>query len=313
LALKLPQSYNPRTLELVANWRAETADDAEFARRVLAWFNQEEFRYTLNPPLLSRHSVDEFLFDTRAGFCEHYASAFTFMMRAAGIPARVVTGYLGGWMNGLGNYLLVRQSDAHAWSEIWLEGRGWTRIDPTAAVAPSRVESNSLDALGARRHMFDFAWVRSLRNGFDLLERGWNDWIITFDAVRQSGLLGRFGIESLGARGLVMILSGVVGLMSLVLLVLLLRRHLGGGDRAGRLWAAFRAQLASAGVPGTSAMGPLELSARASRLWPQNSAAIREFTAAYLHLRYADQAQDDQELRQAWQRLRRHRKDPQAA
>ncbi|NRB71421.1 MAG: DUF3488 domain-containing transglutaminase family protein, partial [Xanthomonadales bacterium] len=135
-ALQLPEQFNPRTRELITRWREETRSDAALVRRVLAHFNEQPFRYTLNPPLLSRHSVDEFLFETRSGFCEHYASAFTVMMRMAGIPARVVTGYQGGWYNELGEYLLIRQSDAHAWAEVWLPAVGWTRIDPTAAVAP---------------------------------------------------------------------------------------------------------------------------------------------------------------------------------
>ena len=131
-ALELPEGFNPVTAEMMADWSEDNKNDTEIIRRALDYFNQEEFHYTLNPPLLSRHTVDEFLFETRQGFCEHYASAFTVMMRMAGIPARVVTGYQGGWYNSVGSYLLVRQSDAHAWSEVWLKGVGWTRIDPTA-------------------------------------------------------------------------------------------------------------------------------------------------------------------------------------
>ena len=178
---------------MMTRWRTETKSDAQLVRRALAHFNQEQFVYTLNPPLLSQHTVDEFLFDTQRGFCEHYASAFTVMMRMAGIPARVVTGYQGGFFSNVGGYMLVRQSDAHAWSEVWLRGSGWTRIDPTAAVAPDRIEQSATDSLAGRRHMFDFDWLINVRNTFDLFQRGWNNWVVAFSADSQSRLLSMFG------------------------------------------------------------------------------------------------------------------------
>jgi transglutaminase-like putative cysteine protease len=133
-ALDLPDSSSPRTRELIAQWRQESPGDRALVQRILEFFNQQPFRYSLNAPLLGRQPIDEFLFDTRSGYCEHYASAFAVMMRLADIPARIVTGYLGGWYNPLGDYLLVRQSDAHAWAEVWLADEGWTRVDPTAAL-----------------------------------------------------------------------------------------------------------------------------------------------------------------------------------
>ena len=132
--------------------RSAHPDDMEFVHAVLAMFTQQPFYYTLTPPKLSDDSVDEFLFDTKRGFCGHYASAFAVLMRAAGIPARVVTGYQGGTFNRFADYWIVRQSDAHAWDEVWIEGRGWVRIDPTAAIAPSRVE-RGLDGRGDRRRI----------------------------------------------------------------------------------------------------------------------------------------------------------------
>src|SRR3546814_1255653 len=119
-------------------WRREAGDDdAAIVERALAWI-RSDFIYTLSTPLPGRHSVDEFLFDQQAGFCEHFSSAYVVLMRAAGIPARVATGYVGGYHNRYGDYWLVRRSDAHAWAEVWLEGRGWVRVDPTAAVPPDR-------------------------------------------------------------------------------------------------------------------------------------------------------------------------------
>src|SRR5690606_25670964 len=138
-ALELPAGFNPRTVALARQWRREAGDDDEaIARRAMAMIN-EGFAYTLATPLLGRNAVDEFLFEQRAGYCEHFSSAFVALMRAAGIPARVVTGYVGGYRNPIGDYWLVRNSDAHAWAEAWLPGRGWVRFDPTAAVAPERI------------------------------------------------------------------------------------------------------------------------------------------------------------------------------
>ncbi|MDA0707441.1 MAG: DUF3488 and transglutaminase-like domain-containing protein, partial [Proteobacteria bacterium] len=130
----LPDESNPKTRELARQMHAAAGSNAAFVAAVLQKFNNEEFFYTLKPPVLGRDPVDQFLFETRQGFCEHYASAFAVMMRAAGIPARIVLGYQGGELNPVGNYLIVRQADAHAWTEVWLEGVGWSRVDPTAAV-----------------------------------------------------------------------------------------------------------------------------------------------------------------------------------
>ena len=149
LGLRLPANFNPRTQALATQWRQRYgSDDAAIVQAALTLFHDGGFRYTLAPAPLGRDSVDDFLFDTHEGFCEHYSSAFTVLMRAAGIPSRVVTGYQGGYWNKFGDYLLVRYSDAHAWSEVWLAGRGWVRIDPTGAVRPERVSLGAAAAAG---------------------------------------------------------------------------------------------------------------------------------------------------------------------
>ncbi len=305
MALALPDDFNPRTREMMERWRAETDNDATLVRRVLEHFNQEDFRYTLNPPLLSRHTVDEFLFETRAGFCEHYASTFAVMMRMAGIPSRVVTGYQGGWYNELGNYVLVRQSDAHAWAEVWLPGTGWTRIDPTAAVAPSRVERGALDALDARRYLFDYEWLRNVRNAFDWVNRGWNDWVIAFDARRQSGLLGFMGIGRLGTRGLVALL-GLSMLVAGALVVPWLWRL--GRDRERdpvvRQWRRFLARLRKAGAPVTVAMGPLEVAHAAAGHPGLDPVRVSRITQSYMNLRYASRVEDREILLRELKRFR---------
>ncbi|NIM71178.1 MAG: DUF3488 domain-containing protein [Xanthomonadales bacterium] len=299
-ALELPADFNPRTRALIDEWRRETPDDRLLITRILRHFNREAFRYSLNPPLLGEHTVDEFMFGTRSGFCEHYASAFTVMMRMAGIPARVVTGYQGGWFNELGGYVLVRQSDAHAWSEVWLPGSGWTRIDPTAAVAPDRVESGALEALGVPRYMMDFAWLRRMKNGFDLVQRGWNDWVIAFSADRQLNMLRPLGLGDLSAFKLVLAMVMGAVLVSLLLLPLVLRlRHAARRDPARRLWLEFQGRLARAGVVTRASHGPMELAVAAGAVLVGARQEIEHIVSLYQRIRYAPEPPPITELRAA--------------
>ncbi len=169
---------------------------------VLKMFREQEYFYTLRPPALGNHVVDEFLFETRRGFCEHYAGSFALLMRAAGIPARVVTGYQGGEYNNVGNYLIVRQSDAHAWAEVWVENKGWVRIDPTAAVSPSRIEQGLDNALSDETSIFRIQnrnpIFGNLLYSWDNLQHSWNDWVINYDQRKQQDFLSKLdlGIEN---------------------------------------------------------------------------------------------------------------------
>ncbi len=198
--LRLPDDYNPRMQELVARWR-ELAP-ADRVAEAKAFFLSEPFVYTLEPPTLGKHSIDDFLFGGRRGFCEHYASSFVGMMRAAGVPARVVVGYQGGERNETGNYLLVHQSDAHAWAEVWLEEQGWVRVDPTGWVAPDRIELGADIALAGEsaflsddvislRRFSGFSGIARLRLLLDRVEYQWVRWIVNFDSDRQWDILNR--------------------------------------------------------------------------------------------------------------------------
>ncbi len=290
-ALELPAGFNPRTAEMMADWRKEAIRDADIVQRALMYFNQEQFHYTLNPPLLSNHTVDEFLFETRQGFCEHYASAFTVMMRMAGIPARVVTGYQGGWYNEIGAYMLVRQSDAHAWSEVWVRGSGWTRIDPTAAVAPDRVEQGAVDSLAQRRHMLDFEWLRNMRNSFDLFQHGWNNWVVAFGSDNQSRLFTNFGLDFLDSTKLVTALIAIILIISAVMFMLaplLLRvRSSHKQDPLLRLWQKFIRKLKKAGFISHPSMGPMELAANASCQLEYKDDGISRIAELYMLCRYS--------------------------
>lgn len=299
-AIELPEGFNPRTARMMAQWRSETKSDAAIVQRALAHFNKEQFHYTLNPPLLSKHSVDEFLFDTQKGFCEHYASAFTVMMRMAGIPARVVTGYQGGWFNSIGSYLLIRQSDAHAWSEVWLSGAGWTRIDPTAAVAPSRVEKGAIDSLDQRRHMLDFEWMRQARNTFDLFQRGWNNWVVAFGFDHQSRMFSMFGWNFLDSTKLVIamvvIILVITAIIFMLMPVLLKVRSAQKQDPLVRLWQRFIRKLEKAGFVSSPAMGPMELAASASGQLEYEGDGIDRIAELYMRCRYSQKSGSQVEL-----------------
>ena len=308
LLLDVPTGFNPETRELVALWRGETPDDRQLIRRVLEYFNEQNFYYSLDAPLLGRNAVDDFLFRTRTGYCEHYASAFAIMMRMAGIPSRVVTGYLGGWYSELGNYLLVRQSDAHAWTEVWLESEGWIRIDPTAVVSPQRILEGSREAVHAPRHFLDFNWVLSLRNGFDLMEQRWNEWVIEFGAGNQARLFSAFGLDYLNPTGLVAVLFGLLGLISLFLMPLVFRSiGPGSGDPVRQSWQKFLRILKKDGFVSRASDGVMELARNASVHLPDRAGEIYHLAGLYNRYRYSSTPPDAVEIHTAVKNFR-HRK-----
>jgi protein-glutamine gamma-glutamyltransferase len=285
-ALALPVGFDPRARALAAGWRAEAGDDAAVVRAALELFHQR-FTYTLDAPLLGHDSIDDFLFDTRRGFCEHYASAFVFLMRAAGIPARVVTGYQGGWWNAADRYLLVRQSDAHAWAEVWTEGRGWWRVDPTAAVSPARVELGAAAANGAPSWS-QHEWLRTIRNRLDFASRLWTQGIIRFDALRQKSVLTPFGLSDANAGDLLLALSGVLGFIMLCAALWALRspRPAGDADALDRAWSRLGRKLTRAGLAPEPQEGPRALQQRLLVADPALQPALEPLIDAYVALRY---------------------------
>jgi protein-glutamine gamma-glutamyltransferase len=191
----LPAGYNPKTIHLAQSWASEGAAPSAIIKQALAWY-QQSFYYTLQPPLLGKNSVDQFLFESQRGFCEHFASSFVVLMRAAGIPARIAVGYQGGTYNALEDYWMVTQADAHAWAEVWLEGIGWQRVDPTSAVAPQRIEQGINNALpDSERKMvaaglFDAPlWLTHVRHRLDAANYLWSRWVLSYNADKQSRLL----------------------------------------------------------------------------------------------------------------------------
>jgi transglutaminase-like putative cysteine protease len=288
-ALHLPSGFNPEAQRLGNSWRAAAADDDAILAAALRYYRDNGFAYTLQPPMLGVHSVDDFLFRTRLGFCEHFAASFVVLMRAAGIPARVVTGYQGGDVNPVDNYLEIRQANAHAWAEIFLDDRGWIRVDPTAIVAPSRVEQGLAAALPQGETLpllmrAEFDWLRQLRFRFDAAANTWNQWVLGYNQERQGQVTRYLGIgpnwlnliAALGAAVLV-----VFGLIALW--VLRQRRPI---DPAAAAYGKFCRKLARAGVARLPHEGPRDFLHRLRGQFPTIDPAADEITHLYESLRY---------------------------
>lgn len=291
-ALSLPSDRNPRTLERAEDLRERHPDDRDLIQAVLRWFNEEEFFYSLETTPTGRHGADEFLFDLRVGYCEHYASAFALLMRAAGIPTRVVTGYQGGFWQPAGRYLLVRQSDAHAWTEVWLEGSGWTRVDPTAAVAPERIDQGSLTAIGQSRHMLDTDWLRNLRNRYDRFQHLWNRWILGFDAERQQRMLQRLGLPDTNPTTIGVLMVAALAVVIAIIAVIVIRRPPRPRDPIARAWQRLERKLRLAGICRRPGETPLELLERSRHSLPGHAAELEQLSELYGHARYGPQPPD---------------------
>jgi hypothetical protein len=288
---------HPKARALAVGWRQETRDDGAIVARALEYFRRQPFVYTLRPPVLVDDPVDQFLFDTRRGFCEHFASSFTVLMRAAGIPARIVTGYQGGELNPLGDYLIVRQRDAHAWAEVWLGDRGWVRVDPTGAVSPSRIELG-MDAaipptmgpagldLPSKGALWE-TW-RRWRHGIDAIKSGWNEWVLGYGPGRQRDLLALFGVDADNLSNLILGMFAAVGALLGILALWMVRRRTLPVDPVLKAYRRFCDRLARIGVARRASEGPLDFAARVITLRPQLGPQVEGITAMYVALRYGE-------------------------
>jgi len=302
-ATRLPASVAPRARELAQRWKQESASPREIVDRALDMFRQQPFIYTLAPPTLGDDPVEEFLFTTRSGFCEHYASSFTFLMRAAGIPARVVTGYLGGEVNPVDGYLVVRQSEAHAWTEVWLAGEGWVRVDPTAAVSPLRVEgglsaavpASERNALAAGR----LDWLKQMRFAWDAVANSWNQWVLGYNPERQVRFLSRMGLQEVTWQNMVIALMAASGAIVLALAgLLLMRLAKRRREPVQRLYEKYCARMARRGAPRRGSEGPVDFAARVSLQFPDLRESAQRVGALYVALRYGGKAGDAALLRE---------------
>jgi transglutaminase-like putative cysteine protease len=290
---------NPRARALAIEIRSRARDDAEYASAVLQWFRQQGLEYTLDPGKTTLDSVDTTLFETKLGFCAHFASAYATMMRAAGVPARVVTGYLGGEWNPIGGYLLVRQSEAHAWTEIWLEGRGWTRIDPTAVVAPERLQRGVYDmltdSLPASSALYRTRWLNRLSQIWDGANQWWQESVVEFNLRTQLDLLRRLGIDSPDWRHLGWAFSA--GLLAWILwIAVALRRSVARvkPDRIGRAWLRATGKLARVAPPRAANEGPIDYATRIASARPDLAPAVTEIARRYSALRFGRDAANEE-------------------
>ncbi|MCP5269427.1 MAG: DUF3488 domain-containing transglutaminase family protein [Zoogloeaceae bacterium] len=290
LARQLPAEGNARARALAKSWQEKHHNPAAIAAEALQLFREENFIYTLQPPLLQENSIDQFLYETRRGFCEHYASAFVFLMRAAGVPARIVAGYQGGEINPVDGYLTVRQSDAHAWAEIWVAGRGWQRVDPTAAIAPARVESGIADALPAGESLpvmarVDLGWLRQMRFRWEAINNSWNQWVLGYNPERQREMLSRIGLGEIDWRGMTALLSVICGVLlaAITMWTLWSRSRL---DPAQRAWFRCCARLKKLGMPRHPWEGPLAYAERIAKSHAGYGEIALQAASAYANVRY---------------------------
>jgi transglutaminase-like putative cysteine protease len=291
-ALQLPQGFNPRTLELGRELRSRHGDNEAIMNAALNLFREQKLIYTLEPPLLGRHAVDEFIFESRQGFCEHFSSAFVVLMRAAGVPARVVTGYLGGEYNPLGNYLIVRQSDAHAWTEVWIDSRGWVRIDPTNSVAPARGDGGlaaampesallSRGILSSRNPL-----TRQVALTWDSIANRWNQTVLSYNLESQRALLYRAGLDGDTLRTLAVLLIAATIIVTLALAFVTLARRRRSHEPALAAYQTFCDKMARKGVARGDAEGPVDYATRIAQLRPALAAMATDITRLYVALRY---------------------------
>jgi transglutaminase-like putative cysteine protease len=300
-ALELPPSISPAVRDLAQSWTTQNSSPRSVVSSALQFFRAQGFRYSLTPGEYRKNDLEQFLFHRRVGFCEHYAASFATLMRLAGIPARVVVGYLGGEYNDLGHFFLVRQADTHAWCEVWLPESGWTRVDPTAAVAPGRasLDLNSFlergiasGQLEARRSAFLTQLARSAlftnaRLTLETLSYEWDTRVLAYDTDVQEVLLDSMGLAN---RGPVVLIIEIL-IVAIALLVIyfgwMQLRTRSRADRVKTLYERFCRKAARLGVRRDHWEGPSDFSRRAALLLPDQSERIREISNVYIALRYA--------------------------
>ncbi len=300
---ELPPEGNTEARALARRWAAMEGNPVDIVKRALAFFRESAFGYTLQAPPTGREIIDDFLFRTRRGYCEHYASAFAFLMRAAGVPARIVGGYLGGEKNPYADYLIVRQADAHVWVEVWLPETGWTRVDPTSVVAPDRVARGMAAALATdeRQALQTYSYLgpladtwKKIQFGYDLANNHWNQYAIIYSRSRQRAFFSRLGLKTLGwktpAVGLAIVLV-IIGLyfggMALLSSLRLRKRHTGPLDEARQVYLAFCLRMAGAGLPRAPFFGPRDYARWVIATRPDLESDVRQITDLYVSIRYA--------------------------
>ena len=311
LNLALPLNANPKLAQEGKRLRALYQEDEKIIEHVLTTFRQQAFFYTLQPPLLQNNSLDEFYFETRAGFCEYYASSFAYLMRAAGIPTRLVLGYMGGEYNPNGDYYSVYQRDAHAWTEVWLAGKGWQRVDPTAAVSPERVESGFSDQLWSEQAQFSarffnsktlasFAFINELRLQFAALDHQWTRWVVGYSAKQQLNIMSRWFDNFKPWKSAVVIALAITAMMLCLWLINIYQQSKKIFKKSQHLeiYQKSLALLAKQNIKREPAMSPLafaqQVNDKIHKKAPNAAANFQRITATFIRLEYQQSAKDDE-------------------
>lgn len=300
--LQLPGKASAKINALVASLHGFDQPAEKFIQNLLRHFHQGGFFYTLFPPPMHDNPIEDFLFKYRAGFCGHYAAAFVYLMRVAGIPARVVNGYQGGEYNALGNFLEVRQANAHAWAEVWLQNRGWVRVDPTAAIAPERVEQNvniaeqlatgevSFSPDSANAGMLT-AWLKQGKFLWNSVDYSWQHWVLNYNSRNQARFLSALGIDNI--RDMMYWLVAFSGLLTALLAWLILPGRMQPEDRVQRIYNRFCKKLAKAALVRNAGEGPVDFARRASTAKPPLADSIAAITELYIKIRYGRSAHEN--------------------
>lgn len=293
-ALQLPRNSHLKTKQFGQALRAQYQKTDEIITTTLDWFKNQNFVYTLKPPIVTGDFVDDFLFDSRQGFCEHYAAAFTVIMRAAGIPARVVTGYLGGEVNPIGRYLIVRQYHAHAWAEVWLADQGWVRVDPTAVIS-DRVSDGIEGALpeaiidiplNLQNNAFITNLWQRLRNTTDLINYQWAQWVLGYGQERQQSLLQSLGFGKFNWLKLTVVLFILLGVSVAIIAMYLFTKTPNKGDPAKMYYDLFCKKMSFVGLPKKTYEGPHEFAQRLTNARQDLTEDVQKITALYISIRY---------------------------
>lgn len=286
---QLPGEPSDKIKQLVSQLHGFDSPPDNFINQLLNHFRVEEFHYTLTPPVMEENPIESFLFKTRYGFCSHYASAFVYLMRVAHIPARVVTGYQGGEQNKVGDFLEIRQADAHAWAEVWLKDRGWVRVDPTAAIAPERIEQeinlNRQTAYGiAAANSPAYSWIKQARQLWSNVDYNWQRWVINYDNKSQSNFLSSFGINDI--KTMIYWMIAVIASITAVLCWFLLYQKPKNTDKVLLIYNRFCKKLAKHGLVKSAGEGVKDFAERVKTKLPEQAADIDQITAVFINLRY---------------------------
>lgn len=304
-ATQLPGAPSDKIRQLVDKLHGFDSAPDHFINQLLSHFRTEDFHYTLTPPVMDENPIESFLFQTRYGFCSHYASAFVYLMRVAHIPARVVTGYQGGELNKAGGFLEIRQADAHAWAEVWLTDRGWVRVDPTAAIAPERIEREiNIDrqtAYGiASANNFlprpAYNWLKQARQLWGNIDYNWQRWVINYDNKSQSSFLSAFGINDL--KAMIYWMIAIIAAITVVLCWFLLYQKPKAADKVLLIYKRFCKKLAKHGLFRDSGEGAKDFADRVKVKLPEQAEAIDRITALFIKLRYGRAAATSEDLQQ---------------